>query len=354
VLNAFPFAGPTARFSDLVDYRLRVRPVTVASPGAGASFAVSDKEYTFSCRFAAPADGKGGAQLVQEGTCTAPNGETVSFRVNDEEGVKGQSLRVFVGMRMDPFFFDGPAVLRSVTTRKLAFTNPGTSTVYRQNVLSIVIECEVAAMFAAGDGPLFAVVGETAMASAPTIRLERYGRPDVKNVVLFPKDFDPVNRDLEIRDLYNQEDAFNLGAAYLAAYHARMNANLAFWDSIDGKADWPLDAHGRHPLTELLLADFMVVAVSKPFAEDSFFEIEQTMLQGVAHETCGGRSLNDDCMGTFMTVFVNGGRGPRISHGIDGPAVPASSTFPYLVPPEPNPPKPKLPALGPSKSGGNE
>jgi hypothetical protein len=288
---------------------------------------------------------------VQEGTCTAPNGETVSLQVNDEAGVKGQTLRVFAGMRMDPFFFDGPAVLRSVATRQLAFTDPGNSTVYRQNVLSIVIEFEVAAMFAAGDGPLFAVVGETAMASAPAIRLERYGRPDVKNVVMFPKDFDPVNRDLEIRDLYNEEDAFDLGPAYLTAYRSRMNANLAFWDNIDGEADWPLDEHGTHPLTELLLADFMVVDVSKPFAENSFFEIEQAMLTGAAHGTCGGRAPNDDSMETFMTVFINGGNGARISHGIDGPAVPASRAFPYLVPPEPNPPTPKLPALGPSRDG---
>lgn len=345
VLNAFPFAGPTARFSDVVDYRLRVRPVTATSDSR-ATFSVGEMEYTFSCRFAAPFDGE-----AQEGTCSAPNGETISFRVGDEQGARGQAMRVFVGMRMDPFFFDGPAVIRSIKERKLAFTNPGYSTVYRQNVLSIVIELEVAAMFAPGDGPLFAVVGETAMASKPGIRLERYGRPDVKNVVMFAKDFDPVNRDLEIRDLYNTEDAFDLGAAYLAAFHSRMNANLAFWDGLDGKADWPLDAQGTHPLTELLLADFMVVDVSKPFAEDTFFEIEQAMLRGAAHQSCGGRALNDDCMGTFMTVFVNGGNGRRISHGIEGPAVPGSRAFPYLVPPEPNPPKPKLPDLGQAKAG---
>lgn len=351
VLNVFPFAGQTARFSDAVDYRLRIRPVTAASLGAGPSFAVGDREYVFSCVFSAPVGDTGGAQLVQEGVCTAPNGESVSFRVNDEAGVEGQALRVFVGMRMDPFFFDGPAVLRSVATKELAFTNPGHLTVYRQNVLSIVIEFELEAMLTAGDGPLFAVVGETAMANAPAIRLERYGRPDLKNVVLFPKEFDPVNRDLEIRDLYNQEDAFALGPAYLAAYHARMNANLAFWDNIDGEEDWPLDATGAHPLTELLLDDFMVVDVSKPFAEDSFFEIEQALLKGAAHETAGGRAPNDNCMETFMTVFVNGGNGARISHGIDGPTVPAAHVFPYLVLPESNPPKPKLPALGPATAG---
>jgi hypothetical protein len=351
VLNAFPFAGPTARFSDVIDYRLRIRPVTIASPGAGATFAVSDKEYVFSCRFAPPAEGTGGFQLVQEGTCTAPNGETVSFRVNDEQGVTGHALRVFVGLRLDPFFFDGPAVLKSAATGKLAFTNPGVLTVYRQNVLSIVIECEIGAMFTAGDGPLFAVVGETAMASNPAIRMERFGRPDVKNVVLFPKNHDPVNRNLEIRDLYNQEDAFNLGPAYLDAYHARMNANLAFWDHIDGKEDWPLDASGAHPLTNIVMGDFMVVDVSRPFAEDSFFEIEQSMLKGAAHATCGGRAPNDNCMETFMTVFVNGGNGPRVSHGIPGPTLPAAHAFPFLVPPELNPPKPKLPDLAPKKKG---
>jgi hypothetical protein len=349
VLNIFPFAGPTARFSDVIDYRLRIRPVTIASPGAGATFAVSDTEYVFSCRFAAPAEGTGGFQLVQEGTCTAPNGETVSFRVNDEAGAKGKALRVFVGLRMDPFFFDGPAVLKSAATRKLAFTNPGVLTVFHQNCLSIVIECETAAMFAADDGPLFAVVGETAMASNTAIRLERFGRPDLKNVVLFPKDFDPVNRNLEIRDLFNEEDAFNIGPAYLDAYHSRLNANLAFWDNIDGKEDWPLDENGAHPLTEILLADFMVVDISKPFSEESFFEIEQSMLKGVVHRTCGGRAPNDNCMETFMTVFVNGGNGPRISHGIPGPTVQASHAFPYLVPPELNPPKPKLPDLAPKK-----
>ena len=32
-------------------------------------------------------------------------------------------------------------------------------------------------------------------------------------MMLAPKQFDPVNRDLEIRDLYNMEDAFHLGEA---------------------------------------------------------------------------------------------------------------------------------------------
>ena len=66
-------------------------------------------------------------------------------------------------------------------------------------------------------------------------------------MMLAPKQFDPVNRDLEIRDLYNMEDAFHLGPSYQGAYRARLNANLAFWDGLDGRTDWPLDGDGRPP-----------------------------------------------------------------------------------------------------------
>jgi hypothetical protein len=337
VLNVFPNAEPAALFSDAADYRLRVRPVKI-SHEAGAAFAVSEKEYTFSCRFAGPVERQGGGALVQEGTCTAPAGQAVSFRVNDEQGEDLHGLRVFAGRRMDPFFFDGVRAMKTVVTRQLAFVPAGDSRQNRQNVLSIVVEADIATMFGADAGPLFAVVGETATTGSITVRLERYGRPLIKSVVLAAKDFDAVNRDLDIRDLYNQEDAFKLGPAYLGAYRARVNANLAFWDGLDQKTDWPPDAHDNHPLTQLLLADFMVVDVSKPYAEDSYLEIERALLKGASHSSCGGRTPNDDIADTFLTMLVNAGNGPRISDGVDGQAVRASRAFPYLAPPELNPP----------------
>ena len=106
--------------------------------------------------------------------------------------------------------------------------------------------------------------------------------------MLAPKQFDPVNRDLEIRDLYNMEDAFHLGACYQQAYRARLNANLVFWDSLDGRTDWPADANGGHPLTDLLLADFLVVDLTKPYSEHgSFLEIENGKIY---YEECGSGS----------------------------------------------------------------
>ena len=127
-------------------------------------------------------------------------------------------------------------------------------------------------------------MAETLTRGKLTVRIERVGRPEVKNLMLAPKQFDQVNRDLEIRDLYNMEDGFQLAEGYEGAYRARLNANLAFWDGLDGKADWPLGADGTHPLTELVLADYLVVDPGKPYAEQgSFLEIELAAREGRAH-----------------------------------------------------------------------
>jgi hypothetical protein len=257
----------------------------------------------------------------------------VSFQVNDEKGGRGEGLRVFAGLRSDPFTLDVAAASETLATRRLAFKEVGASKLHGENVLGLVLEVECATLL--GGGPLFAVVAETLAVGKRPVRLERVGRPEIKNVTMSLKEFDTVNRDLEIRDVYNDEDAFHLREDYLGAYRARLNANLAFYDGLDGKVDWPLAANGSHPLTELLLHDFLVVDVSKPFAENSYFEIEQAMLRGLAPKTCGGRPLNEKSIDTYYTLLINAGNGPPISDGIDQATVPASHVFPYLAPPNP-------------------
>ena len=75
-------------------------------------------------------------------------------------------------------------------------------------MLSLVVEIDVGLL---GGAALVGVVAETLTRGTLNVRIERVGRPEVKNMMLAPKEFDPVNRDLEIRDLYNMEDAFHLG-----------------------------------------------------------------------------------------------------------------------------------------------
>ena len=103
------------------------------------------------------------------------------------------------------------------------------------------------------------------------------------------------------------------------------------------------DAEENHPLTSLLLADFLVVDVSKPFDDDGYLEIERAVLRGAAHETCGGRSMNVDMPDRFLTWLISNFNGTEITDGVDQATVPASATFPYAQPGNPNPPA--LPAL---------
>ena len=336
VMNTLPFAKPSDTLSEGLIYRFRLRPLTANAGNDQAPFAVGGREFVFDCVFATPAATDAGSAVEQDGTCTTPTGDTVSFRVNDEHGGSAHGVRVFAGPRWDPFMMDAPAALKTIATGKLAFTDPGSIYLDGKNVLSLVVEVDNA-LFEGAE--LVGVVAETLTRGKFNVRIERVGRPEVKNMMLGPKQHDQVNRDLEIRDIYNMEDAFALGESYQGAYRARLNANLAFWDGIDGKADWATDANGDHPLTNLVLADYLVVDLTKPYVErGSFLEIELAARRGEAHETCGGRALNDDVMDTIFTQLINAGNGPIIRDGVDQATRPASRTFPYLAAPNPDPP----------------
>ena len=339
VMNTLPFAKVSNAFSEGLIYRFRLRPLTANAAGDQAPFSagpeVGAEEFVFDCVFSPPTSAEA-QPFEQEGTCTTPSGESVSFRVNDEDGGSGHGIRVFAGARWDPFILDAPAALKTVATGQLAFAELGAIYMDGKNVLGLVVEIDTALL---GGATLVGVVAETLTRGTFNVRIERVGRPEVKNLMLGPKQFDPVNQDLEIRDLYNMEDAFHIQHGYEGAYRARLNANLAFWDGLDGRTDWPTNGNG-HPLTELVLADYLVLDVTKPYQEKgSFLEIELAARQGRAHETCGGRTINDDVMDKFFTTLINAGNGPVISDGVDGSSRPASRSFPYLSPPNPDPPE---------------
>jgi hypothetical protein len=336
VMNTLPFAPPSALLSDGLVYRFRLRPLTKRAATDPTPFAVGEEEFTFDCVFSDPSAGNGAHG--QEGALTTPGGDVVSFRVSDDEGGSGHGVRVFAGPRWDPFIMDAPAMLETIATGELAFTDSGAIYMDGKNVLSLVVELDCAQLLRGVE--LVGVVAETLTRGRFNVRIERVGRPEVKNMMLAPKQFDPVNRDLEIRDLYNMEDAFELADGYQGAYRARLDANLAFWDGLDGKTDWPTGGNGAHPLTELVLADYLVVDVGKPYVEEgSFLEIERAAGEGRPNETCGGRTLNDDVMDRIFTLLVNAGNGPIIRDGVDHATQPAGRTFPYLAPANPDPPE---------------
>jgi hypothetical protein len=336
VLDVFPSAAPTALFSDALCYRFRLRPVTATTADGRPSFAAGEDEYAFDVTFSAPST-DGGA-VVQAGTCTTPGGAQIPIRVGVEKPTEAQGVRIFAGPRLDPFFLDLATERATHTLERLSFRPNGVNAVQGANVLSIVLELDTATVLGPDTGPMLGVVGETVTSGKHPVRLERMGRPEIKNFLLQDKKFDLVNHDLEIRDLYNDEDAFNLSQTYIGAYRARLNATLPFFDRLDGSTNWPPDDQGSHPLTDLLLADFLVVDTSKPFSDGGFLEIERAVLAGRPHTTSGGRSPDDDIVDVLYTLLVGGLDGPRISDGVDRPTEPATRSFPYLNPPNPDPP----------------
>ena len=335
-----PLATPDSSFSDAIVCRFRLRPLEIDEDRRSFTFGPEESELVFACTFEAPRPGADGATAgAGRAGCTSPSGETARFRVHDERGGRSDGLRVYAGLRSDPFFIDLPAWLESLETGRLAFKQEG------QNSLAGVERLgrrrrgrRQATAPKNGGPPLLAVVGETVVAGKLPIRIERFGRPEIKNHILSTKEFDQVNRDLEVRDLYNLEDAFHMSKDYRGAYRARLNANLAAIDRLDGKTDWPLGPDGCPPAHRAAARRLSGGGRLQAVRRGQLFEIERATLQGRPHETCGGRSLNDDSMATMYTLLVNAGNGPRISDGVDRATVPASDVFPYLAPPNPPPP----------------
>ena len=178
--------------------------------------------------------------------CTSPFGETARFRVHDERGGREGGLRVYAGLRSDPFFIDLPAYMESLKTGRLAFKEQGQNSLTGANALGVVVEVDCGPLLQRTGTPLLGVVGETVVAGKLPIRIERFGRPEIKNVIMSMKEYDQVNRDLEIRDLYNLEDAFHMSKDYRGAYRARLERQPRR-DRPPGRQDGLAARPGRRP-----------------------------------------------------------------------------------------------------------
>lgn len=130
VLTAFNNAGFNSRFSDAVEYRFHI------DNGAGNAEIL--------CVFPLP----GRFQ------CTGPNGMQVSGQLNRTE-VDGD-MRVWAGLRDDPFFFDGAAFNATRATGTPQFCMPGENT-FTGNVLAIVVGVRSDRLSNSGNDPVLAL-----------------------------------------------------------------------------------------------------------------------------------------------------------------------------------------------------
>ncbi|CDM62306.1 MULTISPECIES: DUF4331 family protein [Rhizobium] len=319
IMNAFPMATSQSFFSDVVTYRFRLRPLTQS----GAGFVHGPEDYTIDVRFSDVPDGTS----AQKGSIVTSDGRETGFVTGEPSELEG--MRIYAGLVSDPFFMDVEATIRTDISGKLSFGAKGTNTVEFRDVLTIVVEVPFAPILEGLDGvTLIGAIAETLVARSKPIRLERVGRPEIKNVMLSNATRDP--KGVELRDLYNKEDAFSLSREYRPLYESRVDATLAFFDGLDGEMAWQLAADGRHPMRDLLMDDYLVLDLAHPFATGNFLEIERAALENRPHASAGGRWLDDDILDEMLTLLVNGGRGERLGDGVDGPTNPAAPIFPYV------------------------
>ncbi len=121
ILTVNPFANTGSKFSDAVQYQVKL------DSAGGQSFAIT-------CSATA-------AQIIR---CDGPGSRQVSGAVGQTH--QNGDMRLYAGLRDDPFFFDLAAFNQTVSTATVAFTNPGVDAFAGSNILSIVIGIKINAL----------------------------------------------------------------------------------------------------------------------------------------------------------------------------------------------------------------
>jgi hypothetical protein len=323
-LCVFPSAGENAIFSNVIDYAIAVRRVSVTGIGNAAKFQPADEEIRFSFRFETLQRDNAG-NVIQRGVCTLPGGRELSLTVNDEKGVSTAEgdVRVFAGLRSDPFYLAWIAA----TLEKVP------NLLQHNNVLCIVVEFDTGRVLDPEKGSLFGVIAETIPTEPPgrighpVARIDWVGRPEQTNVRLNNPALFGVD---DIRDLWNQQAPFAIRKELQPLFLERLKVSFNDWDMRDGKADWTPEALAAN--ANVFLDDFLLFDVTKPITDESHLEIEKSTIDGRPYRTGGGRTVDANSIDILLTWLVNRDR-EFLQGGATGATKPGMKVFPYFATP---------------------
>ncbi|MBI3018059.1 MAG: DUF4331 family protein [Deltaproteobacteria bacterium] len=319
ILNTYPFVSEQGHFSDKINYDFIIHEADIVD----GAFKLGLQVF-LSCRFRTPHD-HSQHQIICESD-TGLYAEQYTNQIADQSDEN--DFQVYAGRRSDPFFFNADWA-ESVGNDGIIPTSTGDDTMALLNILSIVVEVDMAKLFKDSNHSMYAVAAEIITHDDSTDSsfrvLDRVGRPEITNVSMV------ANGRRDFRDQYNQESSFGIPDDKIELYRERLISNIAFYDGIDGNLDWTKSY--RNKLADLLVHDYLVVDIAKPCESDAYFDIEISMLSGEDHESCGGRKITDDIMDTLFTLFINANNGDRISDDVDEPSELPLEQFPYLAPP---------------------
>jgi hypothetical protein len=321
----FPSAGESAIFSNVLDYSIAVRRVTVAGVGNAAKFQPADGERRFTFRFDVLQRDAAG-KVIQRGTCSLPDGRELSLIVNDEKAASTPEgdVRVFAGLRSDPFYLAWIAAeLRKVP-----------NLLQHDNVLCLVVEFETRRVLDPANGSLFGAIAETVPAREPNsnighpiARIDWVGRPEQTNVRLNNPGLSKAD---DVRDLWNQQTPFAIRPELQPLFLQRLKDSFTDWDMRDGTADWSPEALAAN--ANVFLDDFLLFDVAKPITDDSHLEIEKSTIDGRPYQTGGGRTVDANSIDILLTWLVNHDR-KFLQGGATGATKPGMKVFPYFATP---------------------
>src|SRR5215831_9088202 len=321
----FPSAGEDAIFSNIIDYAIAVRRVSVASIGNAAKFQPGDDEIRFSFRFETLKRDAAG-RAIQRGVCKSPGGRALSLTVNDEKGASTPEgdFRVFAGLRSDPFYLAWiVAELKKVP-----------NLLQHDNVLCTVVELDTRRVLDSAKGSLFGVIAETVPArqphgrvSHPVARIDWVGRPEQTNIRLSNPGLSGAD---DLRDLWNQQTPFAISKELQPLFLQRLKDSFGEYDRRDGRVDWTPEALAVN--ANVFLDDFLLFDVAKPITDQSHLEIEKSTIGGRPYQTGGGRTVDANVFDILLTWLVNHDR-EFLQGGATGATKPGMKVFPYFATP---------------------
>src|SRR5215831_14648958 len=320
----FPSAGEDAIFSNIIDYAIAVRRVSVASIGNAAKFQPGDDEIRFSFRFETLKRNAAG-RAIQRGVCKLPDGRELPLTVNDEKGTSTPEgdVRVFAGLRSDPFYLAWDIA----ELKKLP------NLLQHMNVLCMVVEFDTRRVLDPAKGSLFGAIAETVPPQqrsliGPSIaRIDWIGRPEQTNIRLNNPALSGID---DLRDLWNQQTPFAISKGLQPLFLQRLKDSFANWDMRDGKADWTPEALAAN--ANVFLDDFLLFDVAKPITDRSHLEIEKSTIDGRPYQTGGGRTVDANVIDILLTWLVNRDR-EFLQGGAVGATKPGMKVFPYFATP---------------------
>ncbi len=316
IMNSYPLIPPSGHFEERLRYSFIIRQASLNKGVISAS-----SEHIISCQFQRP------HQPDNKAICQGQGKLKAEGKLNQIN--QGHHLKMWAGMRSDPFFFNGKWVL-SIMYRGTLLPPQKRNIVDKGNVLSLVLEIDTKKLFSdKSNNEPFAIAATISVQNkndeSPQL-LDRLGRPEITNISLVAH-----KKEKELRDQYNIEKTFSLIPDHKEQYRQRLSKNITYYDKLDGNIDW--QEIEKKTLVDILLGDFLLIDMNQPCGPKNFLSIEKAILRGEPHRNCGGRFIHNDIIDDLLTLYVNNGK-KTVSDGVDKPYRELSKEFPYLVEPD--------------------